>query len=127
MRAGRWGPPGADTTQDRPTDNSLPRLELEPSGPTGPAAGPPQAPKNIEVRLPSNLSGYKLPEPPAGQDLIHAIEASLQLLELPDELVSFPLYALIWVGPLGIGNFTVHMDGGTGKNKSVRAGLILQH
>jgi len=121
------GPLGADEIKDRPTPNPERVKELGAIGPIGPENVHDETPKNIEVRLPSALSGYRLPEPPAGKDLIEAIQASLRILELPDELVSFPLYALTWVGPLGIGNFTVHMDGGTGKNKSVRAGLIQQH
>lgn len=83
-----------------------------------------KAPRRIEVRLPSNLAAFILPEPPSGGELVEAIRASLRILELPTRLISYPLYAFTWVGPLGIGDFTVHLDGGTGKMKTVRAALI---
>ena len=58
----------------------------------GGAIGPVGPVENIEVSLPPDLQRYQLPAPPTGADLTRAIQASLELLEVAGDLVTFPVY-----------------------------------
>jgi hypothetical protein len=82
---------------------------------------------DIAVSLPEPLSGFHLPDPPAGADLVDAVRASLWFLELgPDRLV-FPLLASVFRAPLGETDHSLHLAGPTGSFKSETAALCEQH
>lgn len=81
----------------------------------------------IEVSLPSALSRYILPEPPAGAALKAAIRASLRLLDLGPGHVMTPGYCAIWRSVLGHGDMTVFTVGPSGTFKSELSALRLQH
>src|SRR5918996_2997457 len=54
-------------------------------GPVGPVEG-------IEVALPPDLQRYRLPDPPTGASLVESIQASLELLQVAGDRVTFPIY-----------------------------------
>ena len=56
--------------------------------------------EGIEVELPNALSRFELPAPPTGAKLKRAIRASLRLLDLAPDTVTFPLHAAIWLAIL---------------------------
>ena len=89
-------------------------------GPVGPVDG-------IEVSLPPDLQRYELPVPPTGADLIEAIRASLELLEVAGDQVTVPVYCSIWRAALGEGDSGLHLVGHTGAGKTELAALALQH
>jgi hypothetical protein len=51
---------------------------------------------NVSVKLPSNLTAFRLPPPPAGESLQSAIRASLRFLDLAPRRLTVPVYAAIW-------------------------------
>jgi hypothetical protein len=57
-------------------------------GPVGPVP-------DIEVALSPDLRRYCLPEPPVGAELKAAVQASLHLLEVAGDRVTFPVYCAI--------------------------------
>jgi len=89
-------------------------------GPDGPVQG-------VEVRLPEALARFELPPPPAGDCLVRAIRASLAMLGLAPDTVTFPLFCVIWRAPLGQADFSLHLAGPTGAGKTEVAALAQQH
>ena len=82
---------------------------------------------DIAVSLPEPLSGFHLPDPPTGSELVDAVRASLRFLDLgPDRLV-FPLLASVFRAPLGETDHSLHLAGPTGSFKSETAALCQQH
>ena len=84
-------------------------------GPVGP---------DIEVQVQtsdSRLSLYALPEPPAGEELNAAIQASLAILDLGPHAVTCPLLCTVYRAPLGevaALDFTLFLAGPTGAQKT---------
>lgn len=93
----------------------------------GGAIGPDGAICDLQVDLPDALSGFVLTLPKSQEDLCQAIGASLRFLELADERVTFPLFAGTYRAALGETDFTIWLEGGTGKGKSALAALLQQH
>ena len=81
----------------------------------------------IEVGLPENLSGYRLPIPPTSDELKIAVQASLQFLDTALDAISIPIYAGIWRAVLEPCPFSQHLVGQTGVHKSTLAALAQQH
>lgn len=81
---------------------------------------------NLETSPPDSLASYRLPSPPEVEDLRSAIRASLAMLDLVPETVSWPLYCLPWCAVLDVGRFTCHLVGNTGTGKSQLAALSQQ-
>ena len=81
----------------------------------------------VPTRLPSILSRYRLPEPPMDEALVKSIRASLQLLELGPDYITFPVYAAIWRAALGPADYGVHISGETNVGKTEYAALGQQH
>jgi len=81
----------------------------------------------VEVCLPGPLVGYKLPEPPEGEELRNAIQNSLRLLELAPEAIVFPVFCSIWLSVFGVSDLSVHIAGPTGAGKTQLAALAQQH
>jgi hypothetical protein len=89
-------------------------------GPNGPVPG-------VETAPPSGLDRYSLPEPPAGNELVAAIRASLKVLELGPPGIMFPLFCAAWRAVLAPAAFSIHLAGQTGTGKSELAALMQQH
>jgi DNA polymerase-1 len=76
----------------------------------------------------SRLQGYTLPEQP--EDVREAIEASLRFLELTDLRITGPLWAAMYLAPLGEivePDFVIFVYGKTGAMKSTITALALNH
>lgn len=82
---------------------------------------------NISVKLSSDLSAFKLPEPPQGEDLIKAIRASLRILDVAPHIITYPLLAATYRAPVGKCDFSMHLCGQSGAGKSELAALAQQH
>ena len=82
---------------------------------------------DIGVRLPENLVRYALPDPPTGKNLKNVVNASLNILDVASDEISYPLYASIWRAALGGTQFSLHASGRTGTFKSSLAALVQQH
>ena len=93
----------------------------------GGAIGPVGPVPDVEVSLPPDLQRYQLPVPPTGTDLIGAIQASLDLLEVAGDLVTVPIYCAIWRATAGGSDSGLHLVGHTGGGKTELAALALQH
>jgi hypothetical protein len=89
-------------------------------GSNGPAA-------NVLVDLPEALSSFALPPPPVGQQSADALLASLRLLALAPDRITFPLLAAVYRAALDACDFTVYLAGPTGVFKTELAALCQQH
>jgi hypothetical protein len=93
----------------------------------GGAIGPDGQAEDIPVCLPDALAGFHLPAPPEGAELQETIRASLGLLRLGPDRVTFPLLAAVYRAVLGDTDFALHLAGPTGSFKSEAAALAQQH
>jgi hypothetical protein len=91
------------------------------------AIGEPGAIDAIAVQVESNLSRYRLPEPPIGQDCTDAIQRSMRLLDVAPAAITLPLYGAIWRSVLGESDLSIHLSGPTGQGKTAFAALVQQH
>src|SRR5665213_969926 len=82
---------------------------------------------DANVRLSGQMSRYELRLPPSPETLVGAVRASLKLLELGPECISFPLLAATYRSVLGETDFAIHLAGETGAFKSEVAALHQQH
>lgn len=81
----------------------------------------------ITVRLDDGLDRFVLPEPLEGEERLAAVRASLQMLEVGNERLIFPLLAAIFRAVLGAADFSIFLVGPTGVFKSELAALAQQH
>lgn len=94
----------------------------------GGAIGAEGSRSDIKATLPTRkMSAFTLPDPPTGEDEKAAIRASLQMLDVADDLLSVPLYAAIWRAPLGDAAMNLFLSGPTGIFKTAIAKLVQQH
>jgi Toprim domain-containing protein len=93
-------------------------------GPNGPVS-------DVEVSLgETRLSQYGLPPPPAGEALHQAVRASLSLIDLARDAVTYPLLATIYRAPLIYAfavDFSVFYVGPTGSQKSELTAMAQAH
>jgi hypothetical protein len=102
---------------------------------------------DVAVSLPDALAGFLLPAALApvplrakiafgdlaqaaqreADQLGHAVKASLDLLRLGPERLTFPLLAAVYRAVLGDTDFALHLAGPTGSYKSEAAALAQQH
>jgi hypothetical protein len=82
---------------------------------------------SVKVKLPQNLAAFRLPEPPAGEQLKNAVRASLRSLDIAPHSCTVPLFAAIWRSVLGASDFSVHATGPTGTFKTSVTALAMQH
>jgi hypothetical protein len=82
---------------------------------------------DVTVKLSRDLSSFMLPEPPEGEDLINAIQASLGILDAGSHSIMFPILAAIYRAPIGGCDFSLHLTGKTQLGKSELAALAQQH
>ena len=87
----------------------------------------------VVVALSGSLGRYRLPDPPAGRDLVEAVQASLALLELLPPEVAYPLLAVVWLAPLREmlsqepPDFVLWLHGPSGTFKSELSALAMAH
>jgi hypothetical protein len=82
---------------------------------------------DVNVRLAGQMSRYSLRLPANTESLAIALRASLKLIELGPEPISFPLLAATYRAVLGEADFAIHLAGETGAFKSEVAALHQQH
>ena len=73
---------------------------------------------DVGVELDANLQRFVLPDPPTGPELIVAIRASMQLLDVAPLSITAPLFCAIWRVALGKNDLSIHMTGDTGAGKT---------
>ncbi len=82
------------------------------------------------VRLRGAVAGMTLPDPPAGDDLVTAIRASLAVREVAPDAITAPLLGAVYRAPLlgaAPADTTLWLAGPTGVMKSELAALGQQH
>jgi hypothetical protein len=82
---------------------------------------------NVDVRLSGALAHYKLLLPENRGQLVKAVRASLRVLDVAPDDVTFPAVAGTYRAPLKSCDFTVWLAGPTGVFKSELAALAQQH
>jgi len=82
---------------------------------------------DVPVLLPESLVGFVLPAPADGAEGREAIRASLRLLDLGPDHLTYPLLAAVYRAALGDTDFALHLAGRTGTFKSEAAALAQQH
>jgi hypothetical protein len=82
---------------------------------------------NVHVNLPDPLARFVLPTPPEGDDLKKAVLASLHLLKVAPETITFPILAATYRAVVGECDFSLHVSGDTGVGKTGLAALAQQH
>lgn len=87
-------------------------------GPDGPVDG-------LEVQLPEQLERYLLPGTDHG--LREHVEASLAMRSVASDRVTIPLLAAVYRAAIGEADFSVHISGPTGVQKSEITALGQQH
>lgn len=92
----------------------------------GGAIGPDGEVHDVGVEFSGALSSFRLPKPPEGEDLVHAIKAALRILELGPREVTFPAFCAVWRAGIGACDFGLHFCGPSGVFKSEEAALLQQ-
>lgn len=82
---------------------------------------------DVQIDLPAPLARALLPTPPAGEERVPAIRASLGLLDLAPDTVTVPVFAAIYRAVLGETDLALHLTGETGEGKTELAALAQQH
>ena len=82
---------------------------------------------DICVDLQDKLPLYRLPDPPSSKQLVAAVRASIEMLDVTVDRLTFPVYAGIWRAVLGTTTFSLFIAGGSGAGKSALAALAQQH
>lgn len=81
----------------------------------------------IEVALPPQLAGCELRLPSAPESRARAVRATLGMLDLAPEPITFPLVAGIYRAALAEVDFSLFLTGRTGVFKTALAALAQQH
>ena len=97
------------------------------SGPAGPVPVSGDTPLSMGVRAPEALRAFRLPVPPPAKDLAAAVRYSLGLTELAPDPIALVLLAATYRAPLGGANYSLSLDGLTGRGKTTLAALFQQH
>ena len=82
---------------------------------------------DIGVRPPAGLTAYEVFPPEDAKKLVRAVRASLQLLSVAPDRITFPLLAGVYRAVLGRNDFSLFLAGRTGVFKTVLAALCQQH
>ena len=83
--------------------------------------------RDIDVLLPEVLERFNLPEPAAGKRIREAVQASLGILDVGPDVVTYPCLAAVYRAPLGESDFSLHLAGPSGVGKTELAALLQQH
>src|SRR4029453_3743047 len=81
----------------------------------------------VTVRPGDALALYHLPFPPAGEAACGALRASFRVLDVAEDAVTIPSWAIVWRAALGTADFGAHLTGPTGQGKTELAALLQQH
>jgi hypothetical protein len=81
---------------------------------------------DIEVELPEALARYVLPDPPEGETLRRAIQASLKVADIGPDTVTLPLLLATRRVVIGETDLSIDVVGGTGLFKTQLAALAVQ-
>ena len=81
----------------------------------------------IRTELAGSLAGRSLPDPPEGEELRAAIQASIGLWELAPEVITATLFGAVYRAAMEESDFSIHLSGPTGEGKSELAALFQQH
>ena len=79
------------------------------------------------IELDPQLSRFRLPDPPQGNELVEAVRASMWMLHVMPDHITLPLFAAIWRVVLGPVDVALHIAGRSGTGKSELAALAQQH
>ncbi|HRJ21980.1 MAG TPA: bifunctional DNA primase/polymerase, partial [Bryobacteraceae bacterium] len=82
---------------------------------------------DIQVSLKDTLPDYELPAPPTGTALKEAIRASLRVLDVAPDRLTFPVLAAVYRAILGPATFSLFISGHSGQGKTQLAALAQQH
>ncbi|MDA0660989.1 MAG: DUF927 domain-containing protein [Planctomycetota bacterium] len=82
--------------------------------------------RQVEVRMPPELSKYRLPEPLGGDQAAKVVTQSLDLLNVAPENITLPLLATVFRAVAGDSTFSVFLAGQSGTGKTELASLIQQ-
>ena len=98
-------------------------LYLHAGGATGGGEG-----AEARVALSGTLRERELPMVPSeGEESREAVRASLALLKVAEDALSYTVLAATYRAPLGESDFSAHLSGPTGEGKSEFAALFQQH
>jgi hypothetical protein len=81
----------------------------------------------VQVELPAALQSYQLLPSSNAAERVSAVQASLRLLSLASDRITFPLLAAVYRAPLGQVDFSVFLTGRTGVFKTAVAALCQRH
>ncbi|MBW3623581.1 MAG: DUF927 domain-containing protein, partial [Armatimonadetes bacterium] len=81
---------------------------------------------DIQVTLCDALSRFTLPDPPDGGEQLEAIRETLELFDVAEEMVSIPLFGMVFRSVIGKADFGGHLVGPSGVAKSELAALAQQ-
>jgi len=81
----------------------------------------------VEVQLSYALRNYILPDPRRRRDVVQAVRASMKMLDIAPDRITFPVFATIWRAPIGNVSLSDWLSGLTGAQKSQEAALAQQH
>jgi hypothetical protein len=82
---------------------------------------------DVCVSLRDTLPHYVFPDPPGGAELQEAVHASLAILDIAPDRITFPCLASVYRAILGKTTLSIHISGASGNGKSQLAALIQQH
>jgi hypothetical protein len=82
---------------------------------------------DIEVELPEALARYVLPDPPEGETLRRAVQASMRVADLGPDTVTLPLLLATYRAVIDQADVSINMVGPTGVFKTQLAALGVQH
>lgn len=88
------------------------------------ADGPVQG---VSVALQGPLAAFHFPDPPEGEALREAVQASLAVIGAASFRITVPLLGAVYRAALGPAPFSLHLTGPSGAGKSEAAALAQQH
>ena len=93
----------------------------------GGAIGENGSSSDVEVDLPPQLQAFVLPSPLDVDDLSRAVNASLAILDLAPDHITFPVLCAIYCAVVRPSDFSLHLTGRTSTFKTELATLAQQH
>ena len=81
----------------------------------------------LQVHLPAALQHYHLRWASSAVELVSAVRASLQVLSVAPDRISFPLLASVYRAAMGAAHFSLFLSGQSGVFKTALAALAQQH
>jgi hypothetical protein len=82
---------------------------------------------DVQVQLPEDLGHYRLTAPVDSGEQVKAVRASLRLLSVAPDRISFPLLAAVYRAALGSVDFSLFVTGPSGSFMTALAAVCQQH